>query len=78
MKLYEVSGTYGSGKTLCTVFVASNGADKWYVVEGSVNVNITLDEIEDGVDVEILSDYDMFTASEPINSLEELEQAINE
>lgn len=77
MKLYEVNGTYGSGKTPCTVFVADNGNGAWYVCEGSVNVNLCMEEVEDGVNVEELSDVDMFTASKPINSLSELEEAIN-
>lgn len=78
MKLYEVNGTYGSGNTPCTVFVAEESdGTKWYVCEGSVNVNCTDDDIEEGVDVEELYDLDMFTAGKPIESLEELEEAIN-
>lgn len=79
MKLYSVEGTYGGSKTPSTIFVAekTNGG-KHYVAEGSVNVNYTYDDIEEGVDIEELSDADMFTAGKPINSLEELEKAINE
>ena len=81
MRLYEVNGTYGSGKTPCTVFVAETETrgdiHTWYVCEGSVNVNLTPDEIEEGVNVEELSDIDMFTASKPIYSVEDLEEAIN-
>jgi hypothetical protein len=77
MKLYEVSGTYGSGKTPCTVFVFQNAFfERWYTIRGSVNVNCTEDPIKNGVDVESLEDFDMFTASAPINSLEDLELAI--
>jgi len=82
MKLFEVEGTYGRSKTPCTVFVAEikygrNQGAKWYVAEDSVNVNYTYDEIQEGVDIEELSDDDMFTAGKPITSLEELEEAIN-
>ena len=77
MRLYFVTGTYGSGKTPCFVYVAENrDGSKWYVVEGSQNVNLTFDEIEDGVNVEVLQDVDCFTGI-VINSLEELEEAIN-
>ena len=77
MRLYEVNGTYGSGKTPCTVFVAEDrDGGKHYVAEDSVNVNYTYDDIEEGVNIEELQDDDMFTASRPINSLEELEEAI--
>lgn len=77
MKLYEVSGTYGSGKTPCTIFVAEErDGTKWYCVEGSENVNQTWQDIEDGVNVEELEDIDCFTGY-VITSLEELEEAIN-
>jgi hypothetical protein len=77
MKLYEVKGTYGSGKTPCTVFVAENrDGSKWYVCEGSQNVNKTYDEVEDGVNVEELQDADCFTGRF-INSLDDLKNAIN-
>lgn len=77
MRLYEVDGTYGSQKTPTTVFVAekSNGA-KHYVADGSVNVNCTYDDIKNGVNIEKLSDHNMFTAGKPITSLDELEEAI--
>lgn len=78
MKQYEVQGTYGSSQTPCTVYVYENrDGSKWYCVEGSSNVNKTFDELDDGVDVEYIEDFDCFTASEEINSLEELETAIN-
>lgn len=78
MKLYEVNGTYGSGKTPCTVFVAETNYGLHYCVQGSVNVNVTTAEtIIDGQNVEEVDDFDMFTAGKPIESLEELEEAIN-
>ncbi len=78
MKLFEVEGTYGRSKTPCTVFVAEDRrGGKHYVAEGSVNVNYTHDDIQEGVNIEELSDSDMFTAGKPITSLEELEEAIN-
>jgi hypothetical protein len=74
-----VSGTYGSGQTPCDVFVVKGRSGlQWYACEGSVNVNATYDEIKDGVDVETLKDVDMFTASSPINSEDELDSAVND
>lgn len=70
-KIY--SGTYGSAKTPCNVFVYK----RWYCVEGSCNVNRTYDEFFDGVDVEELADYDTMTSRQPINSLEELEEFVD-
>jgi len=77
MKLYKVTGYYGSQHTETTVFCAETRNGTWYVCEGSVNVNMTDEEIDEGVDVEELTDIDMFTAGTPINSLDELETAIN-
>lgn len=77
MNTYTVSGTYGSSKTPCDVFVAEkrNGS-KWYAVEGSTNVNLTYEDIQDGVDVEEVGDVDTFSAQKEINSEEELIEAI--
>ena len=68
----EVNGTYGSNHTPCTVFYY----DGWYCAEGSVNVNRTADDVEEGVNIEELSDYDTFTWSSPIESLDELVEAV--
>lgn len=78
MNLQEFTGTYGSGKTECTIFTAETAAGTWYAVEGSSNVNLTADEISNGTDVEGLSDIDYFSMSKgTIDSLEDLENAIN-
>lgn len=69
----EVNGFYGSQHTPCTVYYYEG----WYCVEGSLNVNRTHDEVEDGVDVEELEDYDFFTASYPIYTLDELFNEVN-
>ena len=72
MEAKELRGTYGSRNTPCTVLYY-NG---WYCVNGSKNVNRTHEELEDGVDVEEVSDYDCFTWSSPIDTIEELIQAV--
>lgn len=72
----EISCLYGSGHTKDILYVYGN----WYVIKGSKNVNKTYDDINDGVDVELLTDVDCFTCSKPlgINSLEELKAFIND
>lgn len=72
----ELEGTYGSYKTPCTIFEYEG----WYCVEGSVNVNLSSspEDLFDGVDVEEVCDVDFFTASSPINSLDELIKAVEE
>jgi hypothetical protein len=71
----EINGYYGtSNPTACTVYIH----DDWYVVDGSININRTSDILIDGVNVEYLNDYDMFTAREPITNHAELVTAIAE
>ena len=66
----EVSGTYGSGQTPCTVFTYEADGGTWYAVQGSLNVNFTGEPVEEGVDVETLADSDMFTASRAVDTVE--------
>lgn len=78
MKLFEINATYGSGKTPTTLFVATErNGQSWYVCEGSTNVNATYEDITEGCDIEQLQDVDVFTANQPIMSLDELETAID-
>ena len=77
MKTRTVSGFYGSGSTPCFVFVATNSRGaSWYVVEGGSIVNKTYEDIEDGVDVDLVDDVDCLTWNRPITSEEELIEAI--
>jgi hypothetical protein len=71
-----VSGFYGSD-TACNVFIAhcSYGLT-WYAVEDSQNVNATYETLEDGVNVELLTDVDTFTWAGGIDSEETLEEAV--
>lgn len=48
----------------------------WYVIDGSVNVNRTFNELTDGVHVEHINDFEAFTASSPIESEWQLEYEI--
>lgn len=73
----QINGFYGSGHTPCTVFAYTLSGLTWYCVEDSVNVNATYDDIANGVDVEDVNDVDMFTASKPIESVEQLETEVN-
>ena len=73
-----VNGFYGHLRpNPCEVFVYQNrNGSSWYVVEGSVNVNKTFDEISDGVNVEELQDVDCFTTDKPIMNIDELIEAV--
>jgi len=78
--LKEVQGYYGVNRpnpTTILVYEKRNGSS-WYCVEGSKNVNLTYDEISTGTNVEELQDVDTFTWNEPINTLEELETAVED
>lgn len=78
-KTRTVNGTYGSGKTPCEVYVYENrDGSRWYAVEDSKNVNCTFDEIEEGVNVEELNDFDYFYAGDEIMSEEDLETEVED
>lgn len=72
----EVSGTYGAGRTPCTVYTYQTAKGTWYAVAGSLNLNMTWEDLEDGVDVESLEDLDTGTASAPIESAEDLAREV--
>jgi hypothetical protein len=74
MKTYTITGTYGmTRKTGTQVFVAEKrDGSKWYCVEGSVNINCTFDELQDGVDTEAVNDIDTLSADNPVNSIDDL------
>lgn len=76
----EVNGTYGTG-TKATMFVYQNrNFGYWYCVEGGSNVNYTNDDaiLDDGVDIELLQDEDVFEVMGGVHSLEELIQWVDE
>jgi hypothetical protein len=78
MRTREISGTYGRGCHPCTIFVKENyNGSCWYVVEGSQYVNKTWEYLEEGVDVEDIEDVDAFHWYKGINSMEELEEALD-
>lgn len=80
-RFFTVSGYYGSGHTPTDVFCAEllHGMDAgatWYVAEGAQTVNLTFDELHDGVNIELLNDLDCYTVA-PVNSLDDLENSLN-
>lgn len=76
MNTSEINGFYGTNNRT-TIFVVENrSGSKWYCVEGSENVNKTFDLIEEGVNVETLTDCNTFHWEKPIYSVEELIEAI--
>ena len=79
-KQYTVNGTYGSGFTPDQVHVCQDDRGvNWYVVDGSVNVNATMEDISEGVHVEYLQDVDCFTMSgDPITDLDTLAEHVSD
>jgi len=73
-----ITGTYGGSNTPCFIFTANDTYITWYCVEGSQNVNCTYETLEDGCNVEEVSDIDTMTAGSPVNSEQELETLISE
>lgn len=80
MNSYEVKGFYGSGRTRCDVLVYQDEetGGHWYCVQGSQNINLTMDPVEENVDVETLSDCDCFTWQGGIDTLHELADAVDD
>jgi hypothetical protein len=78
MATRTINGTYGSNKTETEIYVYDcRRGGSWYVCDGSTNVNFTYDELEDGVDVEEISDSDTHSVNSPITSEEELADELN-
>lgn len=78
--LREVDGFYGHNRpnpTTIFVYEKRNGS-RWYAVEGSENINLTYDEIEEGCNVEALTDCDHMGANKPVESLDDLEREVDE
>lgn len=69
----EYTGTYGGSNTPCIIYEY----DGWYVIEGSTNVNFTHDKLYNGIDTELITDYDTFQSDNPILSIEDLEEELS-
>lgn len=77
MTTKEITGYYGNQQTPATVYIYENrNGSYWYAVEGSINVNCTHSEIEEGENIEALPDFDTFTTITPINSINDLIEAV--
>jgi hypothetical protein len=63
-------GGSGTSKATCYVY------DGWYCLKGSSNINRTDEVLEDGINVEMLDDFDFMTADKPVESIEDLEDLI--
>jgi hypothetical protein len=74
MRTFEINGFDGNVPVIILV-VAYGYHTKWYCVKGSPIANKTDDPIEEGVNVNTLSDYSMLYHGTPINTLDELMEA---
>lgn len=61
-------------KDLYDVFVYKN----WYVVKGSVCVSYTYEELKNKCNLSVINNIDTFTVQNPINSISELMEVIDE
>lgn len=77
MSTSTIRGTYGSGRNRADVFTYEKDGGTWYAVDGSTVANFTREDLEEGVNVEYLSDEDTLTWNEPIRSEEELQEAVD-
>jgi hypothetical protein len=66
-----------SGKNPVTLLTYEHGRNTWYTqVGGTMVFCIPTEQLVEGVDIETLDDLDQFSYV-PINTLEELEEAVN-
>lgn len=74
MKTYSINGTYGKeDPTPCTIFVAEvETGGRWYAVEDSKNVGFTYEQLDEGVNTELVIEVDYFHAGALITSEGEL------
>ena len=73
-----ITGFYGKGthQHECNIYVYSDTYLYYYVCHGGSVVNATYEILEDGVNVEEISDVDVFTWPGPITSETELAEAV--
>jgi hypothetical protein len=71
--MQEIKGYYGTANE-ATIF-EYNG---WYAVQGSTNVNFTIDELIQGVNVENVRDLDFFEADRPIQNLWQFKEEVED
>lgn len=72
METREIQGYYGGSSIPCTILIYGDH----YVIEGGQNVNATSETLEQGVNIEKVVDYDYFHWKTPINTIEELIEAV--
>lgn len=81
IKFLEIEGYYGIGNLISPIFVGhkANGTS-WYCVKDSVNVNLTseADKLQNGINIETLSDIDVFTTKKPIRNLWQFKRRVLE
>lgn len=79
MKPFEKQGLKGVSNTSpCTVLVMPVRHGYWYAVQGGTNVNFTHQDLSEmqSISVEEIEDVDHFCWGAEINTLDELEEAV--
>lgn len=76
---YTVRGTYGTGNPCLVIcYLLPESLNTAYAVEGSRNISFTHEEVNEGVNVEVVGDYDYITSSIPIETEWELMEEVDE
>lgn len=78
MSTSTIRGTYGSDKNMAYVYTYEKDGGTWYAVDGSKVANFTHEELEEGVNVEEVADADTLTWNRPIESEEDLCEAVDD
>jgi len=75
---YSIQGSYGGCNTPCEIFVCAIPGGNAYCIQGSQNINLTSQPLEDGVWVEEVEDIDYFRASNPVMNIHDLLEELEE
>lgn len=71
MKTETIRAVYGNENTECDAFIVHDIDDcggKWYVIEGSKNINYTTDTLSDGENLERVVDHYGMYADETVEN----------
>jgi hypothetical protein len=73
------NGTYGSSYIPCIILVYEDKmkGGSWYCVKNSKNINFTYQELQPGINVELIEDIDYFTSDNEIETIDELIAAVS-
>lgn len=75
-ELAEIQGFYSKKQIECTILTYNDTFGTWYCVSGTNQIHFTHDDLEEGVSLIDLVSVETFASDIDINTLTELETAV--